>query len=132
MGKGLGGLLTLYAAAVEPQFAGVSTVEQLYTYKSLVENDIYKYGLEIIIPGVLKYYDIPNLAGTIAPRPLLIINPIDHNKEIISGNILNKDYEWAYQAYSAVGSPQNIWMLGTVEGGEARKIFTKWLRSWAE
>ncbi|GAI11627.1 unnamed protein product, partial [marine sediment metagenome] len=60
MGKGLGGLLTLYAAAVEPQFAGVSTVEQLYTYKSLVENDIYKYALEIIIPGVLKYYDIPN------------------------------------------------------------------------
>ena len=132
MGKGLGGLLTLYSAAVEPQFAGVSTVEQLYTYKSLVENGIYKYGLEIIIPGVLKYYDIPNLAGTIAPRPLLIINPIDHNKEIISGDILNKDYEWSYQAYSAVGSRQNIRMLNNFEGAEAREIFTKWLRSWAE
>ncbi len=132
LGKGHGGLLALYAAALEPKFAASSTIEQLYTYKSIVMNDIYKYGLEIIVPGILKYYDLPNLAGVVAPRPLLIINPVNHNKEVISDNVLSKDYIWTHQAYSASGFAENINIIYNADSSEVSKKIAEWLDLWTK
>jgi cephalosporin-C deacetylase-like acetyl esterase len=127
IGKGLGGLLALYASAFNSKFKITAIIENLYTYKSLVENDIYNYGLEVVIPGVLKYYDIPNLAGTIAPRPLSILNPTDHNKKVVDKEILYSNYKWTNNVYSKMNSGKNLQILTSFKDEEINQKLIEWI-----
>jgi len=127
IGKGLGGLLALYASAFNSKFKITAIIENLYTYKSLVENDIYNYGLEVVIPDVLKYYDIPNLAGTIAPRPLSILNPTDHNKKVVDKEILYSNYKWTNNVYSKMNSGKNLQILTSFKDEEINRKLIEWI-----
>ncbi len=67
------GPVLLHAAAFEPGIARVALLDSLATYDSIVMNEYYKPELiHATVPGALTAYDLPDLAATLAPRPLLV------------------------------------------------------------
>lgn len=75
IGKGHGGVLALYAAALDPRIQKVAVEGSVLSYMDVVRAKIHN-AIEIVIPGVLTSIDLPDLAHAIAPRPLWIVSPV--------------------------------------------------------
>lgn len=61
------GIAALHAAALDPRITKVEVDDSLPTYRSIVEEPLSRNVSEIVIPGVLKKYDVPDLIRAAAP-----------------------------------------------------------------
>jgi cephalosporin-C deacetylase-like acetyl esterase len=80
-GKGMGAVPMLYAAALDPRIGEVTLEEMLLSYQSMVDRRIHQQMFEHVVPGVLRYFDLPDLVKSIAPRPVHMVravNPLGH------------------------------------------------------
>jgi pimeloyl-ACP methyl ester carboxylesterase len=65
----------LHAAAFEPSVERIALIEPYPSYRSIVMNRFYDPArIHGAVPGALKAYDLPDLAASLAPRKLMIIN----------------------------------------------------------
>jgi cephalosporin-C deacetylase-like acetyl esterase len=80
VGTGAGGVVALFAAAVEPRIASAEVSDSLESYMRLAEADTHAMPIGLVIPGVLKHFDLPDVARAIAPRPLRIERPSDGSR----------------------------------------------------
>ncbi|HEX2032574.1 MAG TPA: acetylxylan esterase [Chloroflexota bacterium] len=84
VGWGAGGLIALHLAGLEPEVCAVATVDTLASYRSLVEHEHYAHHVGAMVPGIVRGpdspdgYDVDDLLGLIAPRPVLQLRPADH------------------------------------------------------
>ena len=70
--------VALHAAAFEPAITKVALIEPLLSYHSVVANRHYDSNfIPNAVAGALTAYDLPDLAASLAPRRLLMINPVD-------------------------------------------------------
>ena len=83
IGKGMGGLWCLYAAALDPRIRCLISVQSLLSYRSLTQVDRYLYGADVFVPDVLLHFDLPQVAAAIAGRPLTLIQPKDAMKNTV-------------------------------------------------
>ena len=51
--------------------------EMLVSYDAIVSHRIHRQMFEQIVPSALKFYDLPDLANSFAPRPISIINAVN-------------------------------------------------------
>jgi dienelactone hydrolase len=78
IGQGSAGLTVLHAAALDETVGGAAVTSTLATYSAIVDHEIYTQRYVMFTPGVLRKYDLPDVAALVAPRPLLFINAVDH------------------------------------------------------
>ncbi len=64
----------LHAAVLDKRIAAVAVEDGLLSYASIVRQPFHQGILELIIPGVLGKYDLPDLVAAIAPRPVWLVN----------------------------------------------------------
>ena len=76
-GKGLAALPALYAAALDTRIRKVALEEMLVSYQSMVDRRIHHEMLENVVPGAPRYFDLPDLVRSIAPREVRIKKPVD-------------------------------------------------------
>lgn len=74
---GATGPAMLHAAAFEPDLAWVVLVEVLQSYESIVLNQYYEVNANCLVAGALAGYDLPDLLGSLAPRRVVLVNPVD-------------------------------------------------------
>jgi uncharacterized protein (TIGR03435 family) len=67
--EGALGIVALHAAVLDPRITRVEVDESLPTYRSIVDEPLHRNVSEIVIPGVLKKYDVPDLIRARAHRP---------------------------------------------------------------
>jgi len=67
----------LHAAVLDPRLRKLVLEEMLVSYESVVSARIHRGIFEIVIPGVLRSYDLPDLAAALASRPVWIVNATD-------------------------------------------------------
>jgi cephalosporin-C deacetylase-like acetyl esterase len=84
VGWGAGGLLALHLAVLDPRIQAAAAVDTLARYRSLVEHEHYAHPVSSFIPGVVagpdspNGYDLDDLVGEMASRPVLRLRPVDH------------------------------------------------------
>ncbi|MBI2685849.1 MAG: acetylxylan esterase [Acidobacteria bacterium] len=71
------GVALLHAAALDPRLRRVAIEQTLESYQSVVEQRLHRGVFEHVVPGVLRHYDLPDLARMLAPRPLVIVDSAD-------------------------------------------------------
>jgi hypothetical protein len=49
----------------------------LASYRSVVEEPLHRNVSEVVIPGVLRKYDVADLLTALGGRPAVVINPLD-------------------------------------------------------
>jgi pimeloyl-ACP methyl ester carboxylesterase len=112
VGKGMGALWSLYAAALDHRIVSVVCEGGLLAYRNLTEVDRYVHGADIFIPGVLKHFDLPHVAAAVADRRLVLLRPVDAMKVAVEESRARKAYEWTREAYAKIGAADRFRILG--------------------
>ena len=78
-GNGPMGPVVLHAAALDLRIRRVLVENSLASYRSILDEPLHKNISEVMVPGILRKYDIDDLIKAIAPRPVTVIhrNPSD-------------------------------------------------------
>ena len=105
-GRGQGGLLALFAALLTPKVARIAIEHAPVSYKALVDEEMHTLKANIVIPGILRHFDIPDLLAALAPTPLLIINPLDGKGKRMTASAAEAEYALAFQAYKVARCPK--------------------------
>ncbi len=77
LGTGAAGVYVLHAAALDNRIARVVTQQSPPVLRLGVERPIHHHIFEVAVPGMLTKYDLDDLMRAIAPRPVMLINPVD-------------------------------------------------------
>ena len=131
IGWGVGGLLALYAGAIDERLEQVAIIEALYSYKSLLDSPVYKYNFSTFIPDVIRRFDLCDVAALVAPRTLMLINPVDAMKHRVSQETIEEHYAWSRKIYQFLENPAGLMVLSTktIEYPERNEILLgEWKR----
>src|SRR5207248_935534 len=104
IGHGAAGLLALYAAALDKRLAATAAWRAPISYQALLLEDVY-FPPSVFLFGALTQLDLPLVASCIAPRHLLLSEPVDGARRPATLPLVAKVYSQTYRAYGA-GKPQ--------------------------
>lgn len=71
LGNSGGGTIAWYAACLDPRIGAVMPSCSICTYRASIGT--VDHCCDNYLPGALRYFDMPDLAGLIAPRPLVVV-----------------------------------------------------------
>jgi cephalosporin-C deacetylase-like acetyl esterase len=111
IGKGMGALWSLYAAALDTRILAVVLDGGLLSYRCLTRADRYLHGANIVIPDVLKHFDLPHVAAAVANRSLALLSPVDEMKESVDLQVARQAFEWTRAAYAAADAESEFVIL---------------------
>jgi len=98
-------VVLLHAAAFTLSIDGIALVDPCSSYRDVVAEQLYapRY-IETFVPGALKHYDLPFLAATLAPRPLVLQSVLNGAGKPADPDRIRDEYEivnTAYQQHNA-------------------------------
>ena len=106
MGLSYGGTVTTFASAVEPRIKAADIIGYVNPFASFAIRDSNYCGSQFV-PNIYKYFDTYDIAGMIAPKPLLVEMGIyDH---CFPFKDLSKGFEGIKTIYAAAGCQENLW-----------------------
>jgi cephalosporin-C deacetylase-like acetyl esterase len=76
LGDGSHGVIALYAAALDARVHGVALRQTVTDYRSLAVAERYTQPFGIYAYGILREFDLPDVARAAGPRPVLLLNPV--------------------------------------------------------
>ena len=129
MGLSYGGTMTTFTSAVEPRIKAANIMGYV--------NPWYEFGIKRanfcgsqIVPFIYKYFDTDDIAGLIAPRPLLIDMGIYDECFYLQDMI--RGYEGVKKIYEAAGASDKLWAdihsgPHSFGGNKAIEFFKKYL-----
>jgi pimeloyl-ACP methyl ester carboxylesterase len=127
-GKGDGGAIGLYAAALEPRVAKVLAEGALASYLSVAQQKFHERLERILIPGVLGDFDLPDVVALIATRPVWIASPVRPNQTAALLGDVVRQYEVARLAFERAKRPAHFRILQRLQGVTLEKNYNSWLR----
>jgi cephalosporin-C deacetylase-like acetyl esterase len=122
-GKKAGSVPALYAAVLDGRIRKVVLEGMLSSYDSVVENKIHRQVFESVVPGALKFYDLPDLVATLAPRKVSIVSGTDPLGHELPANAVRNEYRRAVDAYRQMGVERAIHILERSPGEDASTIY---------
>jgi cephalosporin-C deacetylase-like acetyl esterase len=122
-GKKGGSIPALYAAVLDGRIRKVVVEDMLSTYDSVVENKVHRQVFESVVPGALKFYDLPDVVTTLAPRKVSIVSGTDPLGQELPANTVRNEYKRAIDAYRHMGMDRAIHILERSPGEDASTIY---------
>jgi cephalosporin-C deacetylase-like acetyl esterase len=108
IGKGAAAVAMLHAAALDPRIQKVALEDMLVSYDAIVTHRIHRKMFEQIVPSALKFYDLPDLASSLSPRHVWIIDAVNPMGQVIPAgqvrtiyrgeqiHVANRDQKWDF------------------------------------
>jgi fermentation-respiration switch protein FrsA (DUF1100 family) len=126
IGKLSCGPIALYAALLEARLKGVLVDNSLSTFSRLVTSRLYTYHFMDFLPRVLRYHDLPQVAGALAPRVVWMLNLRDSRKDTLELPVSNADYSWTQECYENLGLKESFRISTYEKMSDRAKIYLKW------
>jgi cephalosporin-C deacetylase-like acetyl esterase len=100
----------LHAAAFESSISKTMLVAPPISYKEIVNHRVYNYSLSFVwgVSGALMAYDLPDLAGCIAPRDLVLINSKNNMKDNASQQLIDHELGFPRKVYALKNTENNL------------------------
>lgn len=129
MGLSQGGTMTTFTAACDPRIRAADIMGYINPWRGFGIKRANFCGSQIV-PGIYRYFDTDDIAGLIAPRPLLLEMGI-YDKCFFIQDML-KGYEGVKRIYNAAGCRDKLWTdihpgPHAFAGNKAFKFFKKYL-----
>lgn len=120
------GAMLLHVAALEPAFTAVALIEPLVSYRELVSTRFYQTRqVAAAVPSALTAYDLPDLAASLSPRRLLILNPADATGGPADSKVVERDVAAIRVGYA--GATDNFDLRQGLASPEAQDALVNWL-----
>lgn len=125
-GKGMGALYGSFAGVMDRNISGFVFEEPLISFESLVRVKVPEYGNEILLPGILQVFDMPQVYQSLAPRPVNLINAVSGDKSIAEMTRMNNLYEPVTETYRVSGR-QKDWNVQVLSGKRRERMIVRML-----
>ena len=129
VGIGIGGLVAAHAAALDPRIAGVASIQAPLSYRAALEDPHSSLPVSAFLPGVLGAYDIRDVYAAIAPRPLLIANPVDARRRAVAVEEAREEIGWTLDTYGMLEAEGSVRIESGVGRSAMRSLIKDWLAS---
>jgi cephalosporin-C deacetylase-like acetyl esterase len=116
VGDGPHGVTALYAAALDDKVRGVGLRQTVIDYRSLASAERYTQPFGIYAYGLLRAFDLPEVARTVGSRPVLLLNPVTAAGEPAGRT--------AQDLYAVA---PNVTVRETQSGEDSGQVLTSWL-----
>ena len=126
VGVGSSGLVAMMAALLDDRVRSVLVDRTLANYMSIVESESYSTHLAYFVPGILRSFDLPQIAAAMSPRPCWIVNGVDANGQILAETSMRNQY--ARQPSGEAVANRGVHILIGPEG-DPQESYLKWLKS---
>jgi len=123
-----GSVPALYAAVLDRRIRKLVLEDMLLSYDSVVENKIHRQIFENVVPGALKFYDLPDLVATLAPREVSIVSGTDPLGHELPSTAAQKEYSRAVEAYRQMGMERAIHIRDRKPGEDTTTTIYRELR----
>ena len=127
LGKGHGGVLALVLAALEPKVEKVAVEGTVLSYLDIVRARHHEGLTAAFVPGVLRDFDLPDLAAVIAPRTFWIVDPRTPTGALVATDRARTEFASAGRAYERAGRPAAFRVLHRPEGWPLDRVYAAWL-----
>jgi pimeloyl-ACP methyl ester carboxylesterase len=104
--------VALHAALIDARIRALTLEDMVISWTAVAKTAITINQLSNVVPGALKFYDLPDLAATLTPRPLTIVSPRDPVGAAVPQTALDEAYKPARSAYDEKGASSAL-LLGT-------------------
>jgi len=108
VGHGSGGLLALFAAALNERATTAVCCSSLISYKALATNEFHSWRPPDFVSGILTVCDLPEVAACVAPRRLILAGPLDHMRRRVPRSEAQATYAWTQSVYELFGAGDNL------------------------
>jgi cephalosporin-C deacetylase-like acetyl esterase len=126
-GKGDGGTVVLYAAALEPRIQKVVSEGAVSSYMAVTRWKYHRNVERLIVPGVLKDFDLPDLVAIIAPRPAWIVSPVTPTRVPAAVKEVSEEYAPALSAFKRAGAADSFRVINKLPAVRFEKLYDRWL-----
>ncbi len=127
IGKGNSGWIALFAAALDDRIAAVAAEESLLSYMDIMRSPRHYFTSDIVVPGVLKQFDLPDLVATLADRNVLLLNTRSPMEFLHSRESVRHEYTPARIAFLNAGHEEALDIRK--ENEDLRdSVYADWLR----
>jgi hypothetical protein len=75
--RGSAAVAALHAAYLSPAIERLTLEQMPLSYQAIAQAKLHRNPVEIVVPGVLRDYDLPDLAKAIAPRQITLLDTRD-------------------------------------------------------
>ena len=116
MGNSGGGTASIYAAALDTRIAAAMPSCAFCGYEASIGAQLHC--VCNYVPGIMRYFDMGDLAGLIAPRPLVIVNGL--HDDIFPIDAARAQYDVAREYYAAIHAEEK---LRHVVGPEGHRFY---------
>jgi Acetyl xylan esterase (AXE1) len=125
--RGSTGPALLHAALRDQNASAFAFIDAPLSWESLFDNPLFNLAQGgTIVPGALQYYDLPDLMGLIAPRKLLLVNPLDGGGKPAEDALHQKTGKIVGPYYADGGT---LFSIKNSTGGESLvEILADWLK----
>jgi hypothetical protein len=121
-GQGMGTLYGAFAGVISDDISEYLLEEPLISFKSVVEVNMPAYEHEIILPGILEKFDMPQVYQAICPRPVTLLNPLSGDKSSAERSDIKEINDPVSATYKGV-KKQKAWrILQEIHGGKRNSI----------
>jgi cephalosporin-C deacetylase-like acetyl esterase len=127
LGKGHGGLLALLLAALQPKVERVALEGTVLSYLQIAQGRYHEGLTAAFVPGVLRDFDLPDLAAALAPRPIWIVDPRTPTGALVPVDRAREELGPAVLAYERAGQPMALRVLHRPEGWPLDRVYASWL-----
>ena len=118
MGNSGGGTATWYAAALEPRIAGAMPSCAICSYDRSIGD--MSHCTCNYVPGIRQWFDMGDLAGLIAPRPLVVVAGL--TDRIFPIGATRETFALIQSYYAAAGAPDSCKLY---VGGEGHRFYAE-------
>ena len=94
-GIGKSAFYAYFAGALEDGFASLEFEDLLYSYRNLTDTRYYdqeRYNLEVMAWGILRHFDLTDLAACFGNRPVRWIAPRNAKGEILTDEVFDREF----------------------------------------
>ncbi len=105
--QGTTALCASIAAALDDNISAMVLEEPLLSFESVVAVLVPAYGNEILVPGVLESFDLPQVYQASCPKRMALINPFRGDENPVSEDESSKVYRPVSETYKALETPGN-------------------------
>jgi cephalosporin-C deacetylase-like acetyl esterase len=130
--RGLGergaALAVLLSGVLDDRLHSIMLDRPLATYQSVVESEAYSVDLSWLLYSVLNHFDIPDLIGSLAPRPCWVLNAADSGGETLAESEVLARYTRAIEMFMKSDAGQQLRFIVCPED-EKTKTYSDWLQT---
>jgi hypothetical protein len=84
------GPVAMHVTAIDSRITSLKINDSISSWMDIIIAPEAKHQLKNVVPGAMKYYDLPDLFDAIAPRSVKIIRAVDANGNVKNSNTTNK------------------------------------------